>query len=205
MQRILDEIKATPGVLGASVFNCKDGIIASNLPELFKPDVQLRIGNILHRIFKLNPTVQLDVSLFEIEYDEALLLVKRLCDASSILIICNPDTQVHLVNMTTSLLASDLLEKIDDSKKKDDVPRQPADLESVLKGPLDEKLALMKRALAREIGPIAGKALKKAMGKWLEQGDPSPARLKELANIMELEIDDKAAIATFRNNIYNII
>ena len=211
MQKILEELKATPGVLGSSIYTSKHGILATNLPEIFKADPQKRIGNILHRIFKLNETVKLDVNSVEIQYDEALLLVKRLCDTSSLIIICEPDAKVHLINMSVSMLAADLLDLIDDCEldqpppEKAPVPHQPADLESVLNGPLSEKLALMKRALAKCIGPVAGKALKSAVKQWLEQGEPSQIRLSELAKIMQLEIDDKSSRITFLDDIQNII
>jgi len=211
MQKILEEIKATPGVLGSSIYTSKHGILATNLPEIFKADTQKRIGNILHRIFKLNETVKLDVNSFEIQYDEALLLVKRLCNTSSLIIICEPDAKVHLINMSVSMLAADLLDLIDDCEQsqtppeKAPVPHQPADLESVLNGPLSEKLALMKRALAKCIGPVAGKALKSAVQQWLEQGEPSKTRLSQLAEIMQLEIDDTSSRITFLDDVKNII
>ena len=210
MQKILDELKATPGVLGSSVYTSKNGILATNLPEIFKAETQKRIGNILHRIFKLNETVKLDVNSFEIQYDEALLLVKKLCNTSSLIIICEPEAKVHLINMSVSMLASDLLELIEDCDQappppeKAPEPQKPADPESVLNGPLAEKLALMRRALAKGIGPIAGKALKIAIKQWLEQGEPSPGRLYELAEIMQLEIDDESSRMAFLEEVRSI-
>ena len=211
MQKILEELKATPGILGASVYTSKRGILATNLPEIFKAETQKRIGNILHRVFKLNETVKLDVSSFEIQYDEALLLVKKLCNTSSLIIICEPDAKVHLINMSVSMLATELLDLIEDCEQAPEVqvnppePQQPADPESVLNGPLAEKLALMKRALAKCIGPVAGKVLMGALKQWLEQGKPSPGRLNELAEIMQLDIDDKAAQIGFLEEVRKII
>ena len=211
MQKILEELKATPGILGASVYKSKRGILATNLPEIFKAETQKRIGNILHRVFKLNETVKLDVNSFEIQYDEALLLVKKLCNTSSLIIICEPDAKVHLVNMSVSMLTADLLDFIEDCEQASEAqekvpePQQPADPESVLNGPLAEKLALMKRALAKCIGPIAGKVLKGAVKQWLDQGEPSPERLNELAVIMQLEIDDKSSRIAFLDEVQSII
>ncbi len=211
MQKILEEIKAIPGVLGSSVYTSKHGILADNLPEIFKAEAQQRIGNILHRIFKLNETVKLDVNSFEIQYEEALLLVKRLCNTSTLIIICEPDAKVHLINMSVSMLATDLLDFIDgceqvpETQTKTPTPSQPADLESVLNGPLSEKLTLMKRALAKCIGPVAGKALNNSVEKWLEQGEPSQTRLRDLAEIMKLEVDDQPSQMTFLNDIKDII
>ncbi|MDX2493839.1 MAG: hypothetical protein QNK27_02635, partial [Desulfuromusa sp.] len=84
-------------------------------------------------------------------------------------------------------------------------PQQPADLESVLNGPLADKLALMKRALAKCIGPVAGKVLKNAVKAWLEQGEPSQTRLGELAEIMRLEIDNEASQNEFLDELKKII
>lgn len=211
MQTLLDEIKITPGVLGAAVYASKHGVLATNLPEMFKADNLKRIGNILHRIFKLNETVHLDVNSFEIQYDEALLLIRKLNDASSLIIICEPDAKVHLINMSVSMLSADLLNLIDNYEQapvvpeKVSTPHQPADLESVLNGPLAEKLALMKRALAKHIGPVANKALKTSVQQWIEQGTPSAERLGDLAEIMQLEIDDSASRHELLDELKRII
>ncbi|MDX2479095.1 MAG: hypothetical protein QNK24_02015 [Desulfuromusa sp.] len=211
MQKILNELKATPGVLGSSVYTSKIGILATNLPEIFKADTQKRIGNILHRVFKLNETVKLDVNSFEIQYDEALLLVKKLCDNSSLIIICEPDAKVHLINMSVSMLTADLLDSIADCeqepvpKDKAPTPQPPAEPKDIINGSLAGELALMKRALAKCIGPVAGKALEKSVGKWIEKGEPSKIRLKELAEIMCLEIDDGVSQNDFLAEIKEII
>ncbi|MFK5926394.1 MAG: hypothetical protein QM483_07185 [Desulfuromusa sp.] len=211
MQKILDEIKGTPGVLGSAVYTSKHGILATNLPEIFKAATQQRIGNILHRIFKLNETVKLDVNSFEIQYDEALLLIKKLCNSSSLIIICEPDAKVHLINMSVSMLTADLLEFITDCEQapalpdKAPTPQTPVDLESVLNGPLAEKFAVMKRALAKSIGPVAGKILKSTVEKWLTQGEPSPTRLGELAETLLLEINDDTSKQKFLAELKGII
>ena len=211
MQKILDELKTTPGVLGSAVFTNKNGILATNFPELFKTDIQKRVGSILHRIFKLNETVKLDVNSFEIQYDEALLLIRKLCNSSSLIILCEPDVKVHLVNMSVSMLATDLLDLIEGCEQAPAMPEQtpakqpPADLDSVLNGPFADKFSIMKRALAKHIGPVANKALKSSVKQWLEQGEPSVTRLGQLAEIMKLEIDDPTSQNEYLAELKGII
>jgi len=211
MQKILDELKTTPGVLGSAVYTNKHGILATNLPEIFKADIQKRVASILHRIFKLNETVKLDVNSFEIQYDEALLLVRKLCNTSSLIILCEPDAKVHLINMSVSMLATDLLELIEDCEQAPALPEKtpakqpPADLESVLTGPLADKFSVMKRALAKHIGPVANKALKTSVKQWLEQGEPSVTRLAQLAEIMRMEIDNPASQSGFLDELKGVI
>lgn len=211
MQKILDELKVTPGVLGSSIYTSKHGILATNLPEIFKAETQKRIGNILHRIFKLNDTVKLDVNSFEIQYEEALLLVKKLCNTSSLIIICEPDAKVHLINMSVSMLTADLLNLIDDCEQapalpeKISTPQPPADPKAIINGSLSEELALMKRALAKHIGPVAGRTLERSVKKWLDEGEASRTRLNELAEIMRLDIDTVGSQREFLDELKEII
>ena len=211
MQNILEEIKTVPGVLGSAIYTNKQGILAANLPEIFKTDALQRIGNILHRIFKLNETVKLDVNSFEIQYEEALLVIRKLCNTSSLIILCEPEAKVHLINMSVSMLSADLLDLIDDCEQAPSLTEQapakqpPADLESVLNGPLAEKLALMKRALAKHIGPVANKALKTSVKQWLDQGEPSETRFDQLAEILQREIDNPDSQREFLAGLKEII
>ena len=200
MQTFLNEIKTTPGVLGSSIYTTKKGVIATNLPEIFKADAQKRIGSILQRIFKLNETVKLDVNSFEIQYDEALLLVKRLCSDSALIIICEPDAKVHLINMTVSMLTTEMLNSMENCEKIPTV-QQPQDPEAVLTGPLAQDLALVKRALAKRIGPVAGITLKKAIKEWLKTEVPGKSNLKKLVEILLLEIDGDEAKQGFVEEI----
>ncbi|MCK5825997.1 MAG: hypothetical protein KAG93_03100 [Desulfuromusa sp.] len=204
MQTFLDEIKATPGVLGSSIYTTEKGVIATNLPEIFKANAQARIGSILQRIFKLNETVMLDVNSFEIQYDEALMLVKRLCNDSALIIICEPDAKVHLINMTVSMLTTEMLNSMENCEKIPTV-QPPKDPEEVLTGPLAADLAQIKRALAKGIGPVAGITLKKAIKEWLKTEEPSKASLKSLTGILLQEIDDEKSKQGFLHDINKLI
>ncbi len=204
MLKILDELKTTPGVLGSSIYSSKNGIIATNLPEIFKRDVQKRIGTILHQIFALDETIKLEANSFEIQYDEVLLIVKKLCKTSTLILICEPDAKIHLINMSVGMLTTDLLGLIVDcdqasavQEEKIPLSHPPADPEEVINGPLKDELAAIKRALAKEIGPVAGKALKSAVSQWLSDGEPSRGRFKNLVDILQNEIDDESSRQEF--------
>lgn len=206
MQNLLEEIKSSPGVLGSCVYTNHKGILASNLPAIFKSDTQKHIGQILNRVFKLNDSVKLDVHSLEIQYDEALLLVKRLCQSSSLVIICEPDANIHLINMSTSVLAEDLQNLITDCEKtpfKKESPRQSP--QDVIDGALAGELVIMKRALAKIIGPVAGKMLEKHLGTWLQQGPADCNRLKDLAQLLATEIDNETDRKEFMVELANII
>ena len=208
MQALLEEIKASPGVMGSCVYTSRQGILASNLPSIFKAETQKRIVSVLHRIFKLNETASLDVNSFEVQYDEALVLVKKLGDSSSLVVLCEPDANIHLINMTTSMLSSDLVDSIESGAVQTDEAAEPAKAVSstqnpqdVINGPLAPQLDMMKKALARCIGPVANLALESSVRQWLQQGEPNRAGLEDLARIMLEEIDDEKAQDGFLNEV----
>ncbi|MBN1958455.1 MAG: hypothetical protein JXQ81_00660 [Desulfuromonadales bacterium] len=190
MQKILEEIKTSPGVLGACLYSAPKGIIASSLPAIFKKETQELVGHTLNRIFRLNDTIKLDVNGLEIQYDEALIMVKRICKSSSLVLICEPDANIHLVNMTISILAEDLQNQITDCEKMPlhkEVPQENP--QEVMKGEFSGELSTIKRALAQQIGPVAGKVMEKHLKTWLQDGQAEQQRLKELVKLLSGEID----------------
>ncbi|MCW8860360.1 MAG: hypothetical protein OQK97_11755 [Deltaproteobacteria bacterium] len=206
MQKLLEEIKTSPGIIGSCVYANQKGVIASNLPAIFKNETQERVGNILHRIFKLNETIKLDVNALEIQYDEALILVKKLCKSSSLVIICEPDASTHLINMAVSVLAEDLQNLITDCEKTP-LPSKtyPQSPQEVMNGTLSEELKTVKRCLAQHIGPVAGKILEKHLRVWLQNGAAVQSRLRELAQLLVTEIDDEPGQNEFLTNIKKVI
>ncbi len=220
MNNLLEEIKTSPGVLGACVYSSKKGIIGSNLPATFNSEQQQRITSILHRVFRLNDAVKLDVNAYEIQYDEATLMARRLDNEATLVVICSPDVNVPLVSMACGMQSAELLEAI--AAHQGDVaapapaqtaptptprqtPQQKLTAEEVLNGPLADKLTGIKRALAKGIGPVAGMALDGALKTWLDQGEPTADRLIDLAELLLPEIDDEGEKVTFVHEVKELL
>lgn len=205
MKNLLEEIKTSPGVLGACVFSTRKGIVGSNLPATFNLEQQQRITSILHRVFRLNDSARLDVNAFEIQYDEALLMARRLDKEATLVVVCTPDVNIPLVSMACGMQTAELLEAIaaHEDAAEQQQSRQAAPQKNkptvteVLGGPLGDKLSMMKKSLARSIGPVAGLTLESAIATWLEKGDPEAGRLVDLAELLLPEIDDDAEKASF--------
>lgn len=207
MQNVLEEIKTSPGVMGACVFSAERGVLASNLPTVFNPETQKRIAAILHRIFRLNETVKLDINSYEIQYDEALLLVKSLCDASSLIVICEPDANIHLVNMAIGVLSSDLAAMLDECRTAPaaEQPQEAVDAETVITRLMADQMAVIRKALAKCIGPIAAMTLESKVEAWLEKGAPARERLAELAGDLLTEIDNPQDQKEFMEDLKEIL
>ncbi len=208
MKNLLEEIKTSPGVLGACVFSAKNGIVGSNLPATFNAEQQQRITSILHRVFRLNDAAKLDVNAYEIQYDEALLMARRLDKEATLVVVCTPDVNVPLVSMACGMQTAELLEAIDshqgEANQQAPQKSKPTPAE-VLNGPLGEKLNLIKKSLARSIGPVAGMALENALASWLEKGEPEAGRLVDLAELLLPEIDDDGEKATFVREVKELL
>ena len=210
MKNLLEEIKTSPGVLGACVFSTKKGIVGSNLPATFNAEQQQRITSILHRVFRLNDAAKLDVNAYEIQYDEALLMARRLDKEATLVVVCTPDVNVPLISMACGMQTAELLEAIEahqageNDQKAAPKKEKPTPVE-VLNGPLGEKLTMIKKSLAKSIGPIAGMALENALATWLEKGEPEAGRLVDLAELLLPEIDDDAEKATFVRDVKELL
>jgi len=224
MKNLLEEIKTSPGVLGACVYSIKKGIVGSNLPATFSSEQQQRITNILHRVFRLNDAAKLDVNAYEIQYDEALVMARRLDTEATLVVVCAPDVNVPLVSMACGMQSAELLEAIaahqgqgntttatapTTAPAAESAPAQAPQAKvtpaEVLNGPLAEKLTGIKRALAKCIGPVAGMALDGALKTWLEKGEPTADRLPDLAELLLSEIDDDDEKATFVHQVKELL
>jgi hypothetical protein len=217
MNNLLEEIKTSPGVLGACVYSSKKGIVGSNLPATFNSEQQQRITSILHRVFRLNDAARLDVNAYEIQYDEALLMARRLNTETTLVVVCAPDVNVSLVSMACGMQSAELLEEIaahpggttPSSTAAAPEPTTPAPAKltpaEVLNGPLADKLTGIKRALAKCIGPVAGMALDGALKTWLAKGEPTAERLPDLAELLLPEIDDDEEKATFVQEVKRLL
>ena len=84
------------------------------------------------------------------------------------------------------------------------VVQPPTDPEAVLNGPLAADLSRIKRALAKCIGPVAGKTLKKALIEWIKTAEPSQSGLKNLIEILLLEIDDSGSKQGFLDDLKDL-
>jgi len=220
MNNLLEEIKTSPGVLGACVYSSKKGIVGSNLPATFNSEQQQRITSILHRVFRLNDAVKLDVNAYEIQYDEATLMARRLDNDATLVVICSPDVNVPLVSMACGMQSAELLEAIAahqggvatpappqaaPTPTPQQAPQQKLTAAEVLHGPLADKLTGIKRALAKCIGPVAGMALDGALKTWLDQGEPTGDRLIDLAELLLPEIDDEGEKVNFVHEVKELL
>ncbi len=223
MDTLLNELKMVPGILGSFVYAGNLGITGSNLPSMFRDEALRQIGGVLTRIFKMGDSSGLSVSGYEIKYEEALMIVKRVDADCSFIIICEPTANYPFINMTASMMVPEVKAAVEQLRKAPQeqvtrgIPtmpsaqaREPAkeliDPNKVIKeGALAPVLDRMKVCLARSIGPIANLVLQETVSDWLSKGPPAKNRLRDLANLMAAQIGDKSQEKKFFDEISKII
>ncbi|MBN1295548.1 hypothetical protein JXA80_02130 [bacterium] len=218
MDALINELKLIPGVLGSFVYHNAKGILGSNLPSLFRNEALKQVGSLLGRIFKLSETTGVEVSNFEIRYEESLLLIKPIEKDSILVVVCEPGVSLPLVNMSTSMLIPELKAAVLSAPVASAEAPAPARTDATAtvpstvdpnklmnEGPLAGVLKEMKIALAHAIGPIANLVIAESIETWCQSGTPSKDRLKDLVKILAGEIGDRALEAKFNNEIKHLI
>jgi hypothetical protein len=214
MIELLNEISESLGILGACVYSTEQGVIATNLPVRVTPSVQQKVGELLQQIFALKDSKTLNISTFEIQFDEALLLAKKLNSRTALFALCQAEANLSLVSMSLNMLSNDLLAKIGDQQSSAAPPKsagqnspqprtaaQPQSYAETINGPLAAEIKMIKAALAKTIGPFTGIVLEDGITEWLKNGKSQLSDLNELVQILAKEIEEQKPRQSFINDL----
>jgi predicted regulator of Ras-like GTPase activity (Roadblock/LC7/MglB family) len=217
MDLLLQEITMLPGVLGCFVFNGKQRVLlGSKMPPIFKEKNLQAIGSLLTRTVQIGSMAMLLLKEIEIRYNESLLIIKPLPKEALLVIICEPNANKSLINMTTGMLAKDIAKVITQSVAAPPLSPQATQRplqqkaspqkEAVIDDNLAAILEQVKGALAMAIGPIAGPVMKDNIEIWAKQKAPSFSNLSTLTDLLCKEINNDtlekeftAAVKTIKN------
>lgn len=219
MDALLNELKLIPGVMGSFVHSNTKGVVGSNLPTLFRKEALKQVGALLGRVLKLSETTGIEISSFEVKYEEAMLLVKQIDKDACFIIVCEPGISMPLINMSTSMLIPELKSAVINAqaspaesaapvKKTASAAVSSPDVDPdklMTEGPLAPALKEIKIQLARSIGPIANLVMSDCLESWCQQGAPGKNRLKDLVKILAAEIGDRDLEAKFYNEIKHLV
>jgi hypothetical protein len=221
MDPLLQEITMLPGVLGCFVYSGKQRVLlGSKMPPIFKENNLQVIGRLLTRTVQIGSMAMLLLKEIEMKYNESLLIIKPLPKEALLIIICEPNANKSLINMTTGMLAKDIAKVITQSVSAPPVSRQsekhPLQQKQVprkkttppQKATIDAKLAAILKqvtgALAMAIGPIAATVMKDTIETWANQSPPSTSSLPELTKLLCAEINEPDLEQSFKAAIKKI-
>lgn len=213
MQALLDEIQSIPGIVGGFVFNSRNGILASDLPAVFKEPRLLKIGRILTKIFMKGRAGFEHLTEITLVFEETLVIIREIREGDHVILLCDPGVNLNLLTMTLNLIIEELGEQPD--QRPPEINRSPPPAEApaagastgispealMTNGPLSPILGDMQAALAKVVGPMAKILFMDALEKWTRTGPATPDHLPRLLDIIDGEINDPAKSADYRNRV----
>ena len=220
MEDILKEIKNVSAVMGSYIHVNGITAVNSDLPKIFQTKIY-DVGLAIDRLIKVNDATKMHASNIEFKYEEAVIIVRPIDAAASLVTFCETGVNKKTLNMTTGMLANELKQAADTIRKSGAAKPAPAppvppkqaaapppppkpgttgvDVNKILHaGPLAKVFQEFQDALSMAIGPISEMVMKDTVEAWAKKGDCSDARLKELADMLCLEIDDSSLESELR-------
>ena len=76
MDNLLEELKVIPGVVGGYFIHPQKGVLASNMPSMFKQEKIIEISKQLIKIYSAGRMNFSDISETIINYEEMVLIAK---------------------------------------------------------------------------------------------------------------------------------
>ncbi len=112
MEQMLQDLAGVVGVRGAFVYADKGGLLASTLSEGFDPARLPEVGKTFTRTFEaLKAARRRKVHELDLMYAEGRLVVKNL-GAACLVVLCVPNINVPLLNLTANVVARRLQESL---------------------------------------------------------------------------------------------
>jgi predicted regulator of Ras-like GTPase activity (Roadblock/LC7/MglB family) len=225
MQQLIDDLKSTPGVIGAYVFHSKEGVRFSNLPSIFKPD---RIAEITKSLIKIHGAGKQNfpdlVEVF-INYEESMLFCRQFNASEYLIAVCDPGMNLNVLAMSLNLALEEITGQSDATQSSPAVTGQepagapaasptqeqtPASSavsstssELYETGPLAKPLQEMSKMLAKILGPMAVIVFEDTVAKWAKGRTPSPSELPALVESLCLEIDDSEKAKRYQELVHS--
>jgi len=207
MQQLTKDLKSIPGVIGASVYRSKQGIVANTLPTSFKQDQLLDIAKLLVKINAAGRLNFPDLGEVLLSFDESVVLCRQLNSQDFLIAICEPSINMNLLAMSMNLAIEELGQgELPTSAKAADArsnssspaPTTPTVSRKTLRTspPLATPLQVMEELLNNVMGPMAAIVFEDALDIWIKSVVPAPATLPKLLEIIcqEFGDDEKARI-----------
>ncbi len=214
MNKVLNEIKSIPGVTGGFFFDSITGVKTRDVPPIFKTENLAKIASVLDKMYAVSYTGLKNISDICLYYEESTIIMRRIGKTSSLIILCDPSFNQHLLTMSINMLAGDLdrigiaLEKSENQTETNAdnivhglaIPGDSAEFaeshenvsedELINNSPISEQLQGMQNALFEIIGPMAELIFKDAVRDWIKSVEPSETSFHVLVKLLTNEIND---------------
>ncbi|MCW8859866.1 MAG: hypothetical protein OQK50_07600 [Deltaproteobacteria bacterium] len=214
MMHLIDELKVIPGVIGACIFSSQEGLKATNLPVIFKPERLNVVGKHLTKLYAAGRMSFDDLTDITLNYDESVVVARELERNTLIFAICDPSFNHNLLSMSFNLLQEEFKGDAFSSATAAEteassvqapavkkLSQQPAaKVQQEISADLKGLLAEMKGALAKILGPMAEFVFDEVTEEWIEAGADF-SRIDNLVEKINGEIGDARKAEEYRQLI----
>lgn len=206
MKQLIEEITSVPGVIGACLYSSPDGLKASNLPGIFKPERLAAIGKGLLKLYKAGRMNFTDLTDLTVQYDESVVVVRELQKNLLIIAICDPSFNHNLLSMSFNLLQEEIDSGMHDPSevsglRGSEAESKPETDPASVAAEFTELLAKIQERLGEIFGPMAGFVFEEVEAEWRQQGKPEASRIEELLTLIDREINDSKKSKRYRELI----
>jgi len=210
MDNLLEELKAIPGVVGGYFVHQQKGVVASNMPAIFKQPKLLEISKELIKIHSAGRINFSDISETIINYEEMILIVKTVSAQLYLMFFCDSNVNTNMLAMSINLSLESMA--AEDLTSSPDKPKEPALTVSqltpaaVLESPqLGKPLQQMSDGLAQVMGPMAEVIFEESLQEWLDLGQSTVDKLPGLLKIIKEEIGDPKKSKEYQTLVVNLL
>ncbi|WP_417916211.1 hypothetical protein [Candidatus Electronema sp. JC] len=216
MRQLLEQFARQDGVIGAFVFDKKEGVLGCAAAHgRLAPGLLETAGAHLLRLFQLSSMSGLSIKTAQFLFDRCAVVGLPLQANSALIAVCAPEADGTAVAAAAVRLADEL--------RRGKLPEEPAEpappvealaaaqsepetgANGLFPAQLQAMLCRIEQALAGAVGPVAGMVMQDYIEQWQRSGPAVPSRIVELTNLLVEEIGDPEAAQDFVAKIEQII
>ncbi len=218
MEQILSELKTVTGVIGAYIYNAREGVSAKNVPAVFKDTKLAKMGRLLIKIYSAGQMSFSNLSEASLFYEESIVTIREIGNEFYLIVLFDPSAKITMLTMAINLVMEELSQGISEKVKSDNI--EPVTDQDVLpeinneklqpeellnSGPMAGSLQGMQSALAKVMGPIAKIIFMDALKEWIIVDQPDFSSISNLVNILRKEINDPEKFNIYQKKITQYI
>ena len=210
MIKLIDELKVIPGIVGACIVST-DGLQATNLPAMFKPERLSLVGSHLLALSASARNSFSDLTDMTLNYDESVVVARELVEGTVLFAICDPTFNYNLLTMSFNLLQEEFkagnFSTPATAAPVAATPEQPEAVAAAapvgveISASLQELLDDLKSLLSKILGPMAGFVFDDVVEEWQGGGAADFSSIEDLISGINREIGDQDKIDHYRSLI----
>jgi len=203
MINLIDELKVIPGVMGACVVDSREGLKATNLPTIFKPERLQLVGNHLLKLCAAGQTSFDDLSDITINFDESVVVARRLDKEKVVFAVCDQTFNSNLLKMSFSVLQDEFNDNYSAAAPAAPTPvaEPAAPVQKVKSKALVGLLGEMEQQLGKIVGPMAEFIFAETVEEWESQGDVSDDKIDTLLDLLDQELGGEDKVERYHELI----